>query len=194
MGADWYYPEIWYGFIFVPPVTQSLRSFLSSVYALREFVGSPFEIKCVLDSFHSRMEFDEHGNRELDQLATVIFGFKPSNNLDQTMTWARELEEYIQNPMFMGLEFQPEARFITGIEWLSEVEDTEESDLSSSSLSAVSTSSSEACTSDSFLSDHDDTVNYHGADDDAEAEVEEAEVEETDGEAENHQKSDEEAL
>jgi hypothetical protein len=170
------------------------------VYALREFIEAPFEIKCLLDSFHSRMEFDERGNRELDKLACVIVGFKPSNDLDKTMTWSRELAEYIQNPMFMDLEFRPEAGFVTGIKWLSEVEDAEEeSDLSSSSLSsasaasASSVSSSEQSTSDSLLSDHDDTVNYHGeeVEDDAE-EAEEEEVEEA--EAENHQKSDEEGL
>jgi hypothetical protein len=116
MGADWYYPEVWYGYKFIPPVTQSIRSFLCNVYALREFIETPFEIKCLLDSFHSRMEFDERGNRELDELACVIVGFKPSNDLDKTMTWARELAEYIQSPIFMGLEFRPEPGFVTGIE------------------------------------------------------------------------------
>ncbi len=205
MGADWYYPEVWYGYQFIPPVTQSFRSFLCNVYALREFIEAPFEIKCLLDSFHSRMEFDERGNRELDKLACVIVGFKPSNDLDKTMTWARELAEYIQNPMFMDLEFRPEAGFVTGIKWLSEVEDAEEeSDLSSSSLSSASSasaasassvSSSEQSTSDSLLSDHDDTVNYHGeeVEDDAEEAEEEVE-EEAEEEAENHQKSDEEGL
>jgi hypothetical protein len=203
MGADWYYPEIWYGYTFVSPTTQSYRSFLSSIYPLREFVAAPFQIKSLLGSFHSRMEFDESGGRELDGLATAMIGFQPSNNLEQTLVWAKELADYVQSPIFMGLEFHSEPGFVTGIEWRSEIEDLEESDMShstssfgSSGLSAVS-EESDPPTSDSFLSDHDDTFNYHGEEEaDTEADTEaEAEAEEPDGlEEKNHQLSEEESL
>jgi hypothetical protein len=173
MGADWYYPQTWYGYSFLIPSKTSYASFMALVNPLCDFLPAPYSIVGILESFHSRMEMDVQG---MDDMAIVILAFPPSKDLTQTTVWAKELAEYVQDsPVLLGLDLAPEPRFFTGIEWEPTEEAEEESSSSSSastsedplaqsieSLASVESVESSPSTSASFFTDQDDTLNYHG--------------------------------
>lgn len=196
MGADWYYPQTWYGYSFIIPSKTSYASFMASVSPLCDFLPAPFQIVGVLESFHSRMEMDCSG---LDDMAVVILAFPPNKDLTQMAAWAKDLAEYVQDsPVLMGLDLHPEPRFFSGIEWSPHEEEENLSDSSAStsaseeedpltqsmeSLDSIPSVQTSPSSSASFLSDHDDTHNYHGEDAvDAEAEAEAENYEESDKE------------
>ena len=179
MGAEWYYPQTWYGYSFLIPSKTSYASFMASVNPLCDFLPAPYSIVGILESFHSRMEMDVQG---MDDMAIVVLAFPPNKDLSQTTVWAKELAEYVQDcPVLLGLDLVSEPRFFTGIKW-EPTEDAEEVDSSSTSNSSASEESDDPLaqsieslasvesvetspsTSASFLTDQDDTFNYHRED------------------------------
>ena len=179
MGADWYTPEIWYGYSFV--LSSSFRSLAKQLHDIRAFVSAPFDIVGLLTTFHSRMEcVSDSDLQDLDNYAVFILGFKPDNDLEKTLTHGKELAEYIQNnPILMGFTLDSKPSFFTGIDWPngfkdgfieeleSDVEDSSEEstsdgfDTSLQSSMVLSEVASDPPTSDSLLSDHEDIDNYH---------------------------------
>ena len=129
MGADWYEPFTIYGCEFVIPPDANYRKFVNKAYDLQSFVMEPFEIRGVLESFHSRMEGDIDDNRELDEMATVVIGFEPTINLEKMIELRDKLLVYIKdNVVFEGFDIVRNPKFYCGIEWHPGVDDNDDSD------------------------------------------------------------------
>ena len=165
MCADWYVPSIVYGYSFDISSFSSYRTAEHTLSSLRPFLSSPFDIHGILTKFHSRMEFETHFH-DLDPFAFLVIGFIPDSDLQKTLTLSQELSEYIQhNPIFLGLDMDSTPRFFTGIPWPPASYDS----------SSISSDSSSDC----YLSDEDDSLNYFDeVDEESEEEQEEEEVEE----------------
>jgi len=169
MGADWYYPYIVYGYAFDLMAHSSFRTSARILYRLNSFLPSPFLITGILGSLHSRMEFtNDDDNREMDKYASVIVGFHAEADLEKMVQLRKDLAEFVQdNPIFTGFTLHPESRFFTGITWPSGLEDDafEEESVDSSDTSLDSTS-------DSVLTDADDTCNYDGVESETSVDLE----------------------
>jgi hypothetical protein len=168
MGADWYYPYILYGYAFDLMAHSSFRASARILYRLNSFLPSPFVITGILGSLHSRMEFANDDNREIDQYASVVVGFHAEADLEKMVQLRKDLAEFVQdNPIFTGFTLHPEPRFFTGITWPCGLEDDsfEEESVDSSDTSLDSTS-------DSVLTDADDTCNYDGVESETSVDLE----------------------
>lgn len=141
MGADWYVIRTLYGYAFDLSSSPSYREMVGTLYELQPFVAAPFQIMGILTDFHSRMEFDEVGNRYLDQFASVVVGFVPDADLERTVVMAKDLSEYVvDNPVFQGFDIVMTPRFISGIEWYPDADEEEEDDSEDSSLASSTAS------------------------------------------------------
>jgi len=170
MCADWYSPSIFYGYTFIIPDDSSYRSIAKQLFEITAFVTAPFEIVGLLPLFHSRLEFDENGNRDMDRYAILIIGFKPESDLELNKQRGIELAEYIQdNPILTGFDIFPGARFYSGIPWPPNTDDGESEDHDTSYSS-----------SDDFPSDSDHSFDYQEEEDDSEEGDWEEEKEEED--------------
>jgi len=158
MCADWYTPLTLYGYSFAIPNDVPYRTTVKTLLDISVFVTPPFTILGLLPTFHSRLEFDEHHNRNLDHLGIVVIGFKPDPVLERTMTLANELSEYVrENPVLTGFDIVLEPNFFTGIPWPMEKDGFEESD------SSYSTSEIESV-SDDLDFDNYSVHPFHGED------------------------------
>lgn len=116
MGCDWYNPITYYGMMIRIPDKENYRKYVNMVYMIRPFIDTPFEIVSLLSSFHSRMEGGD--NKDMDDLSTLVVGFKPSNNLEETIRLAERLSMYVKETIvFEGLDIMNEGKFFTGIKW-----------------------------------------------------------------------------
>jgi hypothetical protein len=131
MGGDWYDIVTYYGIVIDVPGGEDYRKFVSKAYKLQPFIQEGFEIVSLLSRFHSRMEGDDC--KDLDGLAVLFIGFKPSSNLDDLAKRAVELGMYVKdNIVFEGYDIMDGGQFFSGIKWDEDVwgviEDDEDDD------------------------------------------------------------------
>lgn len=128
MGCEWYDIVTYYGLVIDVPGGEDYRKFVSRAYKLQAFLDEGFEIVSLLTKFHSNMYDD---CKELDGLAVLCVGFKPSNNLEDLARRGAELEMYVKdNIVFEGYDVISGGKFFSGIKWDEDVwgliEDDEE--------------------------------------------------------------------
>jgi hypothetical protein len=116
MGGDWYNIVTYYGLVIDVPDDEDYRVFVSRAYKLQPFLDDEFKIVSLLTRFHSRMEGDEC--KDLDGMAVLFIGFKPSGNFDELARRAAQLETYVKdNIVFEGYDVMGGGQFFSGIKW-----------------------------------------------------------------------------
>lgn len=115
MGCDWYNIITYYGLRINVPRGEDYRKFVSHAYKLQAFLDEGFEIVSLLTKFHSNMYDD---CKDLDSLAVLFVGFKPSNNLEDMARRGADLEIYVKdNIVFEGYDVMSGGKFFSGIKW-----------------------------------------------------------------------------
>ena len=119
MGADWYTCLTYFGYSIKVPDGMTYRKFVNKVNEINEFLQEPYKITGLLESFHSRMESaSDYDLQTFDEGATILIGFKPTEDLTILTHNINELKEYVtDNHYLMGLELSETPRFWSGIEW-----------------------------------------------------------------------------
>jgi len=121
MGADWYEPDIFYGFKIIIPKNKNYRTFAKQLLKKKIPFNKPFDIRGFLPSFHSRMEGGD--NSDLDDYAVLVIGFNPPNDLTLLLDYANKLNEEIKEKLNF-VKLAAKSAFYTGIDWSSSIEDS----------------------------------------------------------------------
>jgi hypothetical protein len=177
MGADFYFPFTIFGYKIQIPSYTTYAKYVNTIWGLNGALTEPFEIIGILPTLHSRMECADYEEyKQLNKNACLIIGFKPSNDLEQTLSWGKLLAEYItDNPILDGIDIDMAPQFYSGINWTNHIEMGDDSD------------------SDNDSDDDDDNDDDDNDDDDVEDEDEDDEDDDEDeDEDEDNDEDDEE--
>jgi hypothetical protein len=130
-AQDWYYTVSFFGYEITIPDDTTYRKFCRELYGYEGCLQPPFEITGIISEFNSLLDASS-----LNDKAKIVIGFKPSNDINETLELSKQLAEYIvDNPIFEGLIFSDKPQFFSGIDWYSNIEmyDDDTSDTSDES-------------------------------------------------------------
>lgn len=66
---------------------------------------------------------------QFDEQAYLVIGFKPQNDMEETLSLSIQLSEYvIDNPLLEGINFSIKPRFFSGIDWFETLDDDSDND------------------------------------------------------------------
>jgi hypothetical protein len=119
MNSDWHHPFTFFGYEIQVPNDMTYRKFIHILFDIESIIDSPFKITGILSEFHNRIDdIDEYERDVLDDLASVVIGFYPVNDLNKMVEMHKQLTEYItDNPVLVGLDITKCAKFYCGIDW-----------------------------------------------------------------------------
>jgi hypothetical protein len=120
-----YTPFAFYGYEIQLHPEMDIRSSISMLYDLNGMIPFPFEIRCLLTTFHPHMNEEEY--------ARIVIGFDPEH-VEKILDHTSDLKSFIgDTPLLDGLEVSESATFHCGVEWRPEPESDIESDSESDS-------------------------------------------------------------
>jgi hypothetical protein len=124
MGGDWFEPHIVYGRQIRIPSDTNYRKYINQVIPMKGVIDTPFSIYGILPNFNSRMFEYEEDTEMFDDMAFIVLGFTPDNDIAKNVEISQQLDEYIEESLlFLGFEFEPKSKFYSGIEWCPEIKD-----------------------------------------------------------------------
>jgi hypothetical protein len=112
MGADWYSPDTFYGYISkIDPLDIEIRKVENAGF---------FRLVTMIPEIHSRIEGCE---RELDTTAVAILGFEVSGDFEKMASMKADLINFMKSSDLKKY-FNPEPKIFSGFYW--DVEPEEE--------------------------------------------------------------------
>ena len=112
MGADWYSPDTFYGYISkIDPCDAEIRKVENAGF---------FRLVTMIPEVHSRIEGNE---RELDSTAVAILGFEVSGDFEKMSAMKADLIQFMESSDLKKY-FNPAPRIFAGFYW--DVEPDEE--------------------------------------------------------------------
>jgi hypothetical protein len=116
-------PVMFFGYLIKLPNHCNFIHYIDALYELNNIIKEPFRFVSLLPIFHTNIEYNIKTHEEYLEIAHVIFGFKPHNDIHTTLDLSKSLSEYIhQNPLLDGIHIINPMQFFCGIEWTPHLE------------------------------------------------------------------------
>jgi hypothetical protein len=125
-------PLTFFGYKIKLPDDTTYHKFYKELYGINSIIEPPFNIMSILTYFDDRIQWRD--STDYEPFVHLVIGFKPPNDINELVELSKQLAEYIvDNPLLEGLEIEKKTQFFSGINW--EVDDSayDESDSDTSS-------------------------------------------------------------
>jgi hypothetical protein len=123
-------PLTFFGYKIKIPDDTTYHKFYKELYGINSIIEPPFNIMSILTYFDDRIQWRD--STDYEQFVHLVIGFKPPNDINELVELSKQLADYIiDNPLLEGLDIDNKTQFFSGINW--EVDDSAYDDSDTSS-------------------------------------------------------------